>query len=83
MNIGKIARIVRLREELQKKRAELEGLVVEYIELNRDPKKPVPWRKLARRIGMDHMQLFRIAKSKGLVAGKDEESATAGAKEAI
>lgn len=68
MNIGKIARIVRLREELQKKQAELEGLVVQYIELNRDPKKPLSWRKLARRIGVDHMQLFRIAKSKGLLA---------------
>jgi hypothetical protein len=67
MNIGEIARIVRLREELQKKRAELEGLVVEYIELNRDPKKPVPWRRLARRIRMDHMQLYKIAKNKGLV----------------
>jgi hypothetical protein len=67
MNIGNIARIVELREERQKKRAELEGLVAQYIELNRDPKKPVPWRKLARRIRMDHMQLYRIAKSKGLV----------------
>jgi hypothetical protein len=66
MNIGEIARIVRLREEQRKKRAELEGLVVEYIELNRNPKRPVPWRKLARRIRMDHMQLYKIAKSKGL-----------------
>jgi hypothetical protein len=68
MDIGKIARIVGLREELRRKRKELEGLVVEYIELNRDPRKAVPWRKLARRIGMDHMSLYRIAKSKGLVA---------------
>jgi hypothetical protein len=67
MDLGKIARIVRLREELQRKRKELEGLVVEYIELDRDPKKPVPWRKLARRIGVDHMHLFRIAKRNGLV----------------
>ena len=71
MNIGNIARIVGLREELRRKRKELEGLVVEYIELSRDPKKPVPWRKLARRIGMDHMQVYRIAKSKGLVADKE------------
>jgi hypothetical protein len=77
MNIGKIARIVGLREERQKKRAELEGLVAQYIELNRDPKKPVPWRKLARRIGMDHMQLFRIAKSKELVADMESKPATA------
>jgi hypothetical protein len=67
MNIGKIARIVGLRDELRRKREELEGLVVEYIELSRDPKKPVSWRKLARCLGMDHMQVFRIAKSKGLV----------------
>jgi|HubBroStandDraft_6_1064221.scaffolds.fasta_scaffold5603481_1 hypothetical protein len=67
MSIGKIARIVCLREELQRKRAELEGLVARYIERNRDPKNPVPWRKLARRIGMDHMQLYKIAKNKGLV----------------
>ncbi len=67
MNLGKIARITGLREELRMKRAELEGLVVEYIELNRDVKKPVSWRKLARRIGVDHMRLFRIAKFKGLV----------------
>lgn len=67
MNLGKIARIVGLREELRMKRAELEGLVAEYIEISRDPKKTVPWRKLARRIGMDHMQLYRIAKSRGLV----------------
>jgi len=66
MDIGKIARIVRLREEQQKKRVELERLVVQYIELNRDPKRPVPWRKLARRIGMDHMQIYKIAKNKGL-----------------
>ena len=71
MNIWKIARIVGLRDELRSKRKELERLVVEYIELSRDPKKPVPWRKLARRIGMDHMQVFRIAKGKGLVAGKE------------
>ncbi len=68
--IAKVARIVRLREQLRKKRNELNDLVVEYIKLNRDPEKPVPWRKLARRVGMDHMQLFRIAKSKGLVAGE-------------
>jgi len=66
-DLGEIARIVRLREELQRKRKEIEGLVVEYIELNRDLKKPVSWRKLARCIGMDHRQVFRIAKSKGLV----------------
>ena len=66
MNLGKIARITGLREELRMKRAELEGLVAEYIEINRDPKKPVPWRKLARRIGMDHMQVYKIAKNKGL-----------------
>ena len=70
-DLGEIARIVRLREELQRKRKELEGLVVQYVELNRNAKKPVSWRKLARRIGVDHMRLFRIAKSKGLVA--DEE----------
>jgi hypothetical protein len=68
VNIGKIARIVGLRDELRTKRKELEGLVVEYIKLSRDPKKAVPWRKLARSIRMDHMQLYRIAKSKGLVA---------------
>jgi hypothetical protein len=67
MNLGKIARITGLREELRMKRAELEGLVAEYIEISRDPKKPVPWRKLARRIGMDHMQVYKIAKNKGLV----------------
>jgi hypothetical protein len=43
----------------------------------------VPWRKLARRIGMDHMQLYRIAKSKGLVADKEQESAADMAKEAV
>jgi len=68
VNIGKVARIVGLRDELRRKRKELEGLVVQYIEHNRDPKKPVPWRKLAQRIRMDHMQLYKIAKSKGLVA---------------
>ncbi len=67
MNLGKIARIVGLREELRRERRELEGLVAQYIELNRDPKKPVPWRKLARCIGMDHVQLYRIARNKGLV----------------
>jgi hypothetical protein len=36
MNLGKIARIVRLREELRKRRNELEGLVVQYIELNQE-----------------------------------------------
>ena len=65
---GKAARIVVLREELQRKRKELKGLLVEYVDINRDPEKPVPWRLLARRIGMDHMQLFRLARRKGLVA---------------
>jgi hypothetical protein len=74
--IGEIARIVRLREDLRKWRKELEGLIVEYIELNRDPQKPVPWRKMARRIGMDHMQLFRIAKRKARVAAERRESGT-------
>jgi hypothetical protein len=77
MNLGKIARITGLKEELRNKRKELEGLVVEYIEISRDPKKPVPWRRLARCIGMDHTQLFKIAKRKGLVAGKEQESAAA------
>ncbi len=64
-SIARVARIVRLRTELTRKKDELEGLVAQYIELNRDPKKPVPWRKLARGIRMDHVQLYRIAKSKG------------------
>jgi hypothetical protein len=39
VNIGKIARIVGLRDEARRKRKELEGLVVEYVELNRGPKR--------------------------------------------
>ena len=64
---GKIARIVGLRSELQRKRKELEKLVVEYVALNRDPKRPVSWRTLARSVGMDHMALFRVARRNGLL----------------
>ncbi|MGB8493680.1 MAG: hypothetical protein WCE53_04700 [Candidatus Acidiferrum sp.] len=79
IDLQRISRIVALREELQRKREELGGLVVEYIRLN----PAVPWRKLAKHIRMDHVQLYRIAKSKGLVADKEQESATDMTEEAL
>ena len=77
--LAKIARIVELRSQLAAKKKELDGLVAQYIRLSPD----VSWRKLARRIHMDYTQLYKFAKKQGLVADKEEESATARAREAV
>ena len=70
----KIARIVQLRSQLAAKKEELDDLVVQYVRQNPG----VPWRKLARGIRMDFTQLYKFAKSKGLISGKEWKFAMRG-----
>jgi succinate dehydrogenase/fumarate reductase flavoprotein subunit len=63
--LGKVAQIVRLQDELARRKRELDGLKVDYIRMCIADK--TPWRKVAAKLHMDVGNLHKFARKNGLV----------------